>query len=145
MKKKYQFKDKELKSTLDKISNGDFTKSFDIVVNGCTVDDDEWVQLDVCFGNETPSGDARFQISITRDDIEPYEGYQPDEWNDARYVVPPVGVWMMCEFDAADGTTHRYAAIYECDEFETEPSWSDTFGDAVRVDRFRPWLSEDEE
>lgn len=143
MKKKYQFKNKALQEALDAISGNDFSKKFDLLIN--VDDDDVWVECKICFGCVTPSGSSVFSISITRDDIEPYQGYDPDEWNDARYVVPPVGVWMLCEFDAADGMTHRYAAIYDHDDFGNEPCWTDSYGDMVFVDRFRAWPVEDNE
>ena len=95
---KYRLKDKELQKKLDEISNGDFSRQIEgnlqnIKGRGTT---DAAYRL---FFGELPGRYEivnRFSMLLYEHEIEVFEEYDPNDWNNFPEVTPPEGVMMRC-------------------------------------------------
>ena len=118
---KYRLKDKELQKKLDEISNGDFSRQIEgnlqnikgnlqnIKGRGTT---DAAYRL---FFGELPGRYEivnRFSMLLYEHEIEVFEEYNPNDWNNFPEVTPPDGVLMRVEAEGGRkfcGYYHTFA------------------------------------
>nr|DAF76022.1 MAG TPA: hypothetical protein [Caudoviricetes sp.] len=136
--KRYELKDKELQTALEKAFPGfgealqaSCENTFDDITNYVEV------SLDKCY-----SILFRDKIDICKSAITTKEVYDPHAWNNFPQVTPPEGVPMRVEGQYAKRPELEYygALVY------LEGAWhfADTseIADNVIVERFRPWDEE---
>lgn len=130
---KYRLKDRELQKKLDEISGGDFS---------VRLNDEGKIDrsIKICFC--LMDFDAHFDYEVFPDMVEEVQDYNPKAWNEFPEVEPPEGVWMRVEW--RDGAVvrrdvARYVAWGDTNEFV----WTNR-GVICDVERFRPWLNDDE-
>lgn len=138
---KYRLVNRKLQKRLDEISNGDFTRQLDYVVSMSRNYDPFVATRTVYFELDH---DTRIVISIdvTPDMVVENSSYNPKAWNKFPEVEPPEGVWMRVEW--RDGAVvRRDVARYVAWGGTNEFVWMNR-GVICDVERFRPWLNDDE-
>lgn len=140
---KYRLANRKLQKKLDEISNGDFTRQLDYVVS-MSRNHDPFITTRPVYFELDLDLDTRVVISIdvTPDMVVENASYNPKTWNKFPEVAPPEGVWMRVEWRDGEELRRdvaRYVACCDVDEFV----WfnKDVICD---VERFRPWLNDDE-
>lgn len=93
-----------------------------------------WVWFKVRFGPTDRYGNSMFVVTLTRNDVECVETYNPHLWNAYPEVTPPEGVWMRIEYGATKfGGKARFL----------DGQWwdgrNDDAGCEGKIVRFRPW------
>ena len=79
-------------------------------------------------------------VNLTKQDIEQFLEYNPNDWNVFPDVTPPEGVLMRVEVENSYGEVSR-----ECAIFQVGVWWKEECGQAIvefykrKVKRFRPW------
>lgn len=81
---KYRLKDQELQKKLDEISGGSFTESL------------ESIKKPSCIVFQARNGGPAMSVNLTKQDIEQFLEYNPNDWNVFPDVTPPEGVMMRC-------------------------------------------------
>lgn len=82
---KYRLKDQELQKKLDEISGGSFTESL------------ESIKKPSCIVFQARNGGPAMSVNLTKQDIEQFLEYNPNEWNIWPKVAPPKDVYMRVE------------------------------------------------
>lgn len=82
---KYRLKDQELQKKLDEISGGSFTESL------------ESIKKPSCIVFQARNGGPAMSINLTKQDIEQFLEYNPNDWNIWPKVAPPKDVYMRVE------------------------------------------------
>ena len=127
---RYRLKDRELQKKLDEISGGSFTESL------------ESIKKPSCIVFQARNGGPAMSVNLTKQDIEQFLEYNPNDWNVFPDVTPPEGVLMRVEIEYPDGDVSRTCAI-----FKDEVWWEAVNGEPIdeevtvtgKVKRFRPW------
>lgn len=136
----YRLKDRELQRKLDALS--DALRFSDRLQKSCQEQNsDKADYIFVRFGNFVLKEDGDqpcYTAHILKSDIEEYEEYNPNDWNNFPEVTPPRNVLMRCEWEDFSGNILHYAARFD-------GAWRDDEGRIVAADRFRPWNDEEEE
>lgn len=135
----YRLKDRELQRRLDNLSEGDFSRQIEgnlqnIKGRGTTDADYRLFFGDLPGRYEIVN---RFSMLLYEHEIEVFEEYDPNDWNNFPEVTPPEGVWMRVETDMGFGFKARF-------QFG---NWLDNRNDIIgpkdgidgTVIRFRPW------
>ena len=81
---RYRLKDRELQKKLDEISGGSFTESL------------ESIKKPSCIVFQARNGGPAMSVNLTKQDIEQFLEYNPNDWNVFPDVTPPEGVLMRC-------------------------------------------------
>lgn len=128
--RKYRLVDKELQKQLDQINNGSFSENLAKLTK---LEERNYVY----FGESSPNISWKFLATFTKEELEEYEAYDPDEWNDFPKVTPPEKVMMRIEIK--DGTGFK---AY-CTKAEEGLCWHTADGlimpEVYCPIRFRPW------
>ncbi len=125
---RYRLKDRELQKKLDEISGGSFTESL------------ESIKKPSCIVFQARNGGPAMSVNLTKQDIEQFLEYNPNDWNVFPDVTPPEGVLMRVEVENSYGEVSR-----ECAIFQVGVWWKEECGQAIvefykrKVKRFRPW------
>ena len=125
---RYRLKDRELQKKLDEISGGSFTESL------------ESIKKPSCIVFQARNGGPAMSVNLTKQDIEQFLEYNPNDWNVFLDVTPPEGVLMRVEVENSYGEVSR-----ECAIFQVGVWWKEECGQAIvefykrKVKRFRPW------
>ena len=125
---RYRLKDRELQKKLDEISGGSFTESL------------ESIKKPSCIVFQARNGGPAMSVNLTKQDIEQFLEYNPNDWNVFPDVTPPEGVLMRVEVVNSYGEVSR-----ECAIFQVGVWWKEECGQAIvefykrKVKRFRPW------
>ena len=125
---RYRLKDRELHKKLDEISGGSFTESL------------ESIKKPSCIVFQARNGGPAMSVNLTKQDIEQFLEYNPNDWNVFPDVTPPEGVLMRVEVENSYGEVSR-----ECAIFQVGVWWKEECGQAIvefykrKVKRFRPW------
>ena len=82
---KYRLKDQELQKKLDEISGGSFTESL------------ESIKKPSCIVFQARNGGPAMSVNLTKQDIEQFLEYNPNDWNIWPEVAPPKDVYMRVE------------------------------------------------
>lgn len=82
---KYRLKDQELQKKLDEISGGSFTESL------------ENIKKPSCIVFQARNGGPAMSVNLTKQDIEQFLEYNPNDWNIWPEVAPPKDVYMRVE------------------------------------------------
>lgn len=142
--KKYRLKDIELQKKLDELfGHQRFSEELNAECRrtGCRGN------INMCLSFDPAVNIARDRCSYVtfyfmREEIDCFKEYDPCQWNNFPDVEPPEGVWMRVEW--RDGAVvrrdvARYVALGDTNEFV----WVNR-GVICDVERFRPWLNDDE-
>lgn len=100
-KMKYRLKDKKLHETLDQISNGDFSKKMEGVVD---------LTGQLWFGKHN-----EFAIYLSYFRFEKI--FDPNEWNEYPQITPPEFVPLILKEIYYDGSFKYFAVMYKCGLF----------------------------
>lgn len=125
---RYRLKDRELQKKLDEISGGSFTESL------------ESIKKPSCIVFQARNGGPAMSVNLTKQNIEQFLEYNPNDWNVFPDVTPPEGVLMRVEVENSYGEVSR-----ECAIFQVGVWWKEECGQAIvefykrKVKRFRPW------
>ena len=124
---RYRLKDRELQKKLDEISGGSFTESL------------ESIKKPSCIVFQARNGGPAMSVNLTKQDIEQFLEYNPNDWNVFPDVTPPEGVPMRVECQGYDRTL-RTCLVYKQGAWHYE-SGVTSKGDetALQVRRYRPW------
>lgn len=124
---KYRLKDQELQKKLDEISGGCFTEAL------------ESIKKPSCIVFQARNGGPAMSVNLTKQDIEQFLEYNPNDWNVFPDVTPPEGVTMRVECQGYDRTL-RTCLVYKQGAWHYE-SGVTSKGDetALQVRRYRPW------
>lgn len=138
---KYRLVSRKLQKKLDDISNGDFSRQLDFVVS-MSRNHDPFITTRTVYFELDHDTRAVISIDVTPDMVVENSSYNPNAWNKFPEVEPPEGVWMRVEW--RDGAVvrrdvARYVAWGDTNEFV----WTNR-GVICDVERFRPWLNDDE-
>ena len=138
---KYRLKDQELQKKLDEISDGDFSRQIEGNLQNIKGRGTTDADYRLFFG-ELPGRYEivnRFSMLLYEHEIEVFEEYDPNDWNNYPDVTPPEGVLMRVEF-VYDGRFCRNCAIFENGAWrltiDGEASYDITLDN---VERYRPW------
>lgn len=82
---RYRLKDRELQKKLDEISGGSFTESL------------ESIKKPSCIVFQARNGGPAMSVNLTKQDIEQFLEYNPNDWNIWPEVAPPKHVYMRVE------------------------------------------------
>ena len=148
---KYRLKDAALQKKLDEISDGDFSRQIEGNLQNIKGRGTTDADYRLFFG-ELPGRYEivnRFSMLLYEHEIEVFEEYNPNDWNNFPDVTPPEGVLMRVEarygFDDS-GATYRTCAIFENGAWRSESDGKaaidhNGFYDVTLDDvkRFRPW------
>lgn len=125
---RYRLKDRELQKKLDEISGGCFTEAL------------ESIKKPSCIVFQARNGGPAMSVNLTKQDIEQFLEYNPNDWNVFPDVTPPEGVWMRTEHrDETDppGIIRKVGAVFQ------DGTWRNSTGEAypsyISIKRFRPW------
>ena len=142
--KKYRLKDIELQKKLDELFGH---QRFSEELNAECMRTGSRGNITMCLSFNPAVNVSRDRCSYVsfyfmREDIERFVEYNPKTWNEFPEVEPPEGVWMRVEW--RDGAVvrrdvARYVAWGDTNEFV----WTNR-GVICDVERFRPWLNDDE-
>ncbi len=80
----YRLRDRELQQKLDEISGGCFTEAL------------ESIKKPSCIVFQARNGGPAMSVNLTKQDIEQFLEYNPNDWNVFPDVTPPEGVMMRC-------------------------------------------------
>lgn len=98
---RYRLKDRELQKKLDEISGGSFTESL------------ESIKKPSCIVFQARNGGPAMSVNLTKQDIEQFLEYNPNDWNVFPDVTPPEGVLMRVEVENSYGEVSRECAIFQ--------------------------------
>ncbi len=138
---KYRLKDKDLQDLLDQISAEDFSAQLKEVASFKDYPN-PFARTRTIYFDLNHDAPVMLSVEITPEMVEKVEEYNPKAWNHFPEVTPPEGVWMRVEW--RDGAVvrrdvARYVACSDINEFV----WMNK-GVICDVERFRPWLNDDE-
>lgn len=122
---KYRLKDQELQKKLDEISGGSFTESL------------ESIKKPSCIVFQARNGGPAMSVNLTKQDIEQFLEYNPNDWNVFPDVTPPEGVLMLVECIDEDDKTFKTCAEY-VEDGHGAYYWRNEYEIDVPVKRFRP-------
>lgn len=142
---KYRLKDQELQKKLDEISNGDFSRQIEGHLQSIRGYGMSGADYRLFFGELSGRYEIvnRFSMLLYEHEIEVFEEYDPNDWNNFPEVTPPEGVLMRVEqvqfktHEEAKGITIRKCAIFRKGEWV-----DDVVGyplASIENCRFRPW------
>lgn len=138
---KYRLKDQELQKKLDEISDGDFSRQIEGNLQNIkgrgTTDADYRLFFGELSGRYEIAN--RFSMLLYEHEIEVFEEYDPNDWNNFPEVTPPEGVLMRVETK----TGRNFCGYYHI--YEEGGCWC--YNDGIlcpkaiseSVTRFRPW------
>lgn len=132
---KYRLKDAELQKKLDEITDGDFSKQL-ASAKATTINRGEQFFIDA--GAFAGWKHGRIRLFLSNKEIEEFEEYDPDDWNNFPAVTPPDHVLMRVECEQ-DGEI-LYGVLWWsgrlwCYPPNTATGWLEE----GEVKRFRPW------
>lgn len=138
---KYRLKDQELQRHLDSISDGDFSRQIECnlrYIKGRGTTDADYRLF---FGELSGRYEMvnRFSMLLYEHEIEVFEEYDPNDWNNYPDVTPPEGVLMRVEF-IYDGILRRNCAIFENGAWYIAADRKALYDFTIdNVKRYRPW------
>lgn len=121
----YRLRDRELQQKLDEISGGCFTEAL------------ESIKKPSCIVFQARNGGPAMSVNLTKQDIEQFLEYNPNDWNVFPDVTPPEGVLMLVECIDEDDKTFKTCAEYVGDGYGAY-YWRNEYEIDVPVKRFRP-------
>lgn len=139
---KYRLKDQELQKHLDAISDGDFSRQIEGNLQNIRGRGTTDADYRLFFG-ELPGRYEivnRFSMLLYEHEIEVFEEYDPNNWNNYTDVTPPEGVLMRVEFIYV-GILRRNCAIFENGAWHITAEGKADYDHLTLDDvkRFRPW------
>ena len=139
---KYRLKDQELQKHLDAISDGDFSRQIEGHLQNIKGRGTTDADYRLFFG-ELPGRYEivnRFSMLLYEHEIEVFEEYDPNNWNNYPDVTPPEGVLMRVEFIYV-GILRRNCAIFENGAWHITAEGKADYDHLTLDDvkRFRPW------
>lgn len=138
---KYRLKDAELQKKLDEITDGDFSKqlawSKATPINGHG-------QFFIDAGEFGGWKHGRIRFFLSKKEIEKFEEYNPDDWNNFPAVTPPENVKMRVEVIFSNPQPGELMAYSGCAIFNGSYFVDSNTQKGIRVNdlndvRFRPW------
>lgn len=95
---KYRLKDQELQKKLDEISDGDFSRQIEGNLQNIKGRGTTDADYRLFFGELPGQYEIvnRFSMLLYEHEIEVFEEYDPNDWNNFPEVTPPDGVLMRC-------------------------------------------------
>jgi hypothetical protein len=141
---KYRLKDQELQRHLDAISDGDFSRQIEGNLQNIKGRGTTDADYRLFFG-ELPGRYEivnRFSILLYEHEIEVFEEYDPNDWNNFPEVTPPDGVLMRVETVGGDtfrGYFHTFpdgVGRWCCVCFTPRHM---PLHETEKVKRYRPW------
>lgn len=138
---KYRLKDDELSKKLDEITGGDFSKQLAsakwTIINGHG-------QFYIDAGAFSDWKHGRIRFFFSEKEIEEFEEYDPDDWNNFPAVTPPENVKMRVEVIFSNPQPGELMAYSGCAIFNGSHFVDLNTKKGIRVNnwddvRFRPW------
>lgn len=138
---KYRLKDQELQKKLDEISDGDFSRQIEgnlQSLRGYGMSDADYRLF---FGELSSRYEIvnRFSMLLYENEIEVFEEYNPNDWNNFPEVTPPDGVLMRVETEGGRKFCGYYHTFAEggCWCYEDGTVCPEAISKSV--ERYRPW------
>lgn len=123
----YRLRDRELQQKLDEISGGCFTESL------------ESIKKPSCIVFQARNGGPAMSVNLTKQDIEQFLEYNPNDWNVFPDVTPPDGVLMRVETEGGRKLCGYYHTFAEggCWCYEDGTVCPEVISKSVK--RYRTW------
>lgn len=124
---KLRLKDRELQKKLDEISGGCFTEAL------------ESIKKPSCIVFQARNGGPAMSVNLTKQDIEQFLEYNPNDWNAFPDVTPPEGVLMRVEAEGVRKFCGYYHTFAEgrCWCYEDGTVCPEAISKSVK--RYRTW------
>lgn len=138
---KYRLKDDELQKKLDEITDGDFSKQL-ASAKATTINRGEQFFIDA--GAFAGWKHGRIRLFLSNKEIEEFEEYNPDDWNNFPAVTPPENIKMRVEVIFSNPQPGELMAYSGCAIFNGSYFVDSNTQKGIRVNdlddvRFRPW------
>jgi hypothetical protein len=133
---KYRLRDQELQKKLDEISDGDFSRQIEGNLQNIKGRGTTDADYRLFFG-ELPGRYEivnRFSMLLYEHEIEVFEEYDPNDWNNFPKVTPPDSVLMRVETEGGRKFCGYFDYLDNCWHYSDGTPF-----DIENVKRFRPW------
>ena len=138
---KYRLKDAALQKKLDEISDGDFSRQIEGNLQNIKSRGTTNADYRLFFGELSGRYEIvnRFSMLLYEHEIEVFEEYNPNDWNNFPEVTPPDGVLMRVETEGGRKFCGYYHTFAEggCWCYEDGTVCPEAISKSV--ERYRPW------